>query len=256
MYTTYIEPFMAEHERDIEDFIATLHDRGKTAGLQYLKQGMDWIRVNLLGQAPAPTPPPPTVSYASYAQQLLSRFYGGAPGSGTPSGGSSSAAAGGAAGAGGYGGEQLFGAIASVLQAAAARGSGKDGQREAQQLAESGMLIPPQYSKDERVTYARQAVEGLRVLMQAMEREEAEGDKEDGANLAKSRSETEFDKIEREEVSPERAPKMGDRRTSTGGWMPWNWSPKPEAPNKKDEGEDSGVDVPAEGKSSGIDIGH
>jgi hypothetical protein len=100
-------------------------------------------------------------------------------------------------------------------------------------------------------------MESLRVLTQAFEREEQEAQKGgDGAVLAKTKSETEFDKIERDEVSPERA--AAKRSTSSGNWMPWAWGAKPDdaASEKKHEDEDSAVDVPAQGKSSGIDLGH
>jgi receptor expression-enhancing protein 1/2/3/4 len=260
IYHLYIEPFLAEHETDIEDFITTAHDRGKAAGLQYLKQAIDWIRVNVLGQEPTPpqSQQPPAASYTSYAQQLLSRFYGSAP----PAASSSSTAAyagtsapGAIAGSAIYSAE-LFGTIASALQSAR---NGRAGDTTARNLAESGNLIPPQYSGSsaDRVKYAKQARESLTVLMKAFEREENDAERDDTISLSKSRSETEFDKIEREEVSPERAAKMAARRSSSsGGWMPWSWGGKPDDSGKKDEGDDSVADIPAEGKSSGIDLGH
>ena len=259
IYSSYIEPFLAEHETDIEDFITNTHDRGKDIGRQYLKQGVDWIRVNILGQEPTPPPQqPPAASYVSYAQQLLSRFYGSAPSASSSSSATyTGASAPGAAAGAAIHSAELFGTISSVLQTAR---NGRAGDSTARNLAESGNLIPPQYSGSnyDRAKYAKQARESLGVLLKAFEREEHEAERDETNSLSKSRSETEFDKIEREEVSPERTGNMAARRTSSsGGWMPWSWGAKPDdVVGKKDEGEGSVIDVPAEGKSSGIDLGH
>jgi hypothetical protein len=123
-------------------------------------------------------------------------------------------------------------------------------------------LIPRELSSTEdRLSYIRQAREGLQVLLKAFDREEgdlAEESKEYGDRLAKSRSEGDFDKIERSEASPDRSAgkPRGPERTVSGGWMPWNWSSKEAdrvGAEKKDEGPVE--DVPAVAKSSGVDLG-
>jgi len=101
--------------------------------------------------------------------------------------------------------------------------------------------------------------------MQAFAREEGDIARQGTASLGsglsmnKSRSETDFDKIDRSEASHDAgqggvAPPAARRMNSSGGWMPWNWGGKGQydGSEKKDEGPVE--DVPAQGKSSGVDL--
>jgi hypothetical protein len=241
VYNTYIQPWIAAYETEIDDLISQTHDRAKSAGLQYLKQAVEWVRVNVLGQRPHP-PTPPQSQYGSYAQTLLSRFY------------STSSTTGGAGTA--PGGNDFYSAVLSALQNATA-GSSAAKHSLVEDLSASGTLIPRELSNtQDRLTYIRQAREGLRVLLQAFDREEGDlSEERSSEGLAKSRSEGDFDKIERSEVSPSRGGKPAPQRTTSGSWMPWNWGGKeadPVGAEKKEEG--PVVDVPAVGSSSGVDL--
>jgi len=219
--------------------------------LQYLRQGIDWVRVNILGQEPQPTPPPQNVSYTTYAQQLLARFYGQPP--------SGNAAIPTTGGVQGSAAESLGHAVSSLLQSLGTTGGTSRSSPSAQNLADSTSIIPPQFNQTptDRLNYVRQTQESLRVLLQVFAHEEGELERgEDNVGLSKSRSETEFDKIERDEVGSER--ETVRRTTSSGSWMPWAWNAKTDAAaaSKKDDGDDGGIDVSTQGKSSGIDLGH
>lgn len=120
-------------------------------------------------------------------------------------------------------------------------------------------IIPPQFNQTptDRLNYVRQTQESLRVLLQLFAREEGELERsEDDVGLSKSRSETEFDKIERDEVGSER--ETVKRTTSSGSWIPWRYAKAdPAAASKKDDGDDdAGVHLAPEAKSTGIDLGH
>jgi receptor expression-enhancing protein 1/2/3/4 len=243
VYNTYIYPFIADHELQIEDFISDTHDRVKAAGYQYFHQIQDWIRVQLLGQEPRPAPPQQS-PYQSYAQQLLSRFYS------TSSTGTAGVP---------HTQNDLYSAVFSALQGAtASRAVSTEATAALDNLSGSGHLIPPALSNPEdRLSYIRRAREGLGALMQAFDREEGDiaAAERAGEPLSKSRSEADFDRIERDEVSPDRS-KSSAQRTPSGSWMPWNWSAKgPDAAGvaKKDEGPATD-DVLAEGRSTGLNL--
>jgi len=249
LYREHIDPFLREHERSIDDFITSAHDRAKSAGLSYLKQAIEWAKVNVLGMAPhAPSPPPSR--HASYAQTLMSRFN-------MPSARADT---------------DFYGLVTQALSGA----TGSFGTREAQaeELSASGTLIPPGLNDDERLSYLATNRNRLMVLLQAFDREqgnlmeEREGDR-GYAPLAKSRSEAEFDRIEREEVvrdSSGSRPPSGYRTVSgqQGGWMPWNWQgKKPVEPEDLAYGKlhtrrrSSGSyeeDTRPQGRSSGYDL--
>jgi len=124
-------------------------------------------------------------------------------------------------------------------------------------LTASGNLIPSSLnSAEDRLSYIRQAREGLGALLRAYEREETDiAAGKSGDTLSKSRSETDFDKIERSEVSPDGS-KLGAKRTQSGGWIPWAWGAKGEdqaAAAKKDDGPEH-EDTSPEAKSTGINL--
>ena len=72
LYQTYIHPFLAHYEHDIDVFITDAHEKARKAGWEYLKQAVEWVRQNLLGQQPREQPP--VKQGGTYAQNLLSRF--------------------------------------------------------------------------------------------------------------------------------------------------------------------------------------
>ncbi|OCL11463.1 hypothetical protein AOQ84DRAFT_361486 [Glonium stellatum] len=230
IYREHIDPFLAQHEGEIDAFITNAHDRGKAAGLSYLKQAIEWTKVNILGMPPHPPSPPPSRN-VSYAQSLFSRFN-------MPSA---------------RGDTDFYGLVTQALSGA----TGAYGSREAQveNLSASGTLIPPGIEgNEERLSYLATQRQRLMVLLQAFDREQVnlmdERGESRGEGLAKSRSEAEFDRIEREEVEKERG--MGSRTHSqqSPGWMPWNWSGK----SKPVEPEDLAYGD-THGRSSGFDLG-
>ncbi|KAK8199851.1 TB2/DP1, HVA22 family-domain-containing protein [Phyllosticta capitalensis] len=234
LYTTYVHPFLAEHEAEIDRFISEAHDNAKRAGFNYLKQAIEFLKVNVLGLPPRePTPPPSRAGAAgaaagSYAQNLFSRFNLPAAGQGL------------AAPAGDF-----YGLVAGALQGAAAwqkTGSGGGARGEGPEA-----LIPEEVSRsspEERLSYISSRKDQLRMLMQAFDREadhlsstrsssenRTPGEfRESGEGfLSKSKSELEFDRVEYDEALGEdhhhgqqHGNKMG-QRTASGGWMPWQW---------------------------------
>jgi hypothetical protein len=184
-----------------------------------------------------PTPPPPP-SYGSYAQQLLARFYS-----------TSSTGTGGSAPSAPAAGTDLYSTMLSTLRLSSLGGASGLGGHAAQNLIPRDISSPA-----DRLRYARQAQDGLRTLMAAFAKEEGGLMSEtDGGGLTKTRSEADFDRIERDEASPDRSKA---RSASGGGWMPWAWSPgQPTAEDgqKKDEGPVE--EVPAVGRSSGVESG-
>lgn len=83
IYQTHIDPWLEANEGQIEDFIASAHERLKAAGLAYLKQAIEYVKTQVLGMPPSP-PEPAAASYGvgaggaqsaqSYTQSLLARF--------------------------------------------------------------------------------------------------------------------------------------------------------------------------------------
>lgn len=192
--------------------------------MDYLKKAIAWVKVTILNQQPQPPSPTPASSQ-TYAQQLLARFN-------VPSAGMPAAAAAG----------DLYGLLSSAL--AGVTGSGVSRDRAAEDLSASGTLIPKELEgKDDaaKMQYVSATRESLRVLLQAFDKEaftlaSGEGSSKTvgketppKADLSKSKSETDFDKIDKDEVAvgtgvPEagKVPE-GQQRTASGGWMPWNW---------------------------------
>jgi receptor expression-enhancing protein 1/2/3/4 len=244
VYTTYVEPYLYQYESEIEDFISNTHEQLKAMGLGIFKQAIDWVRVNVLNQQPRPATPPSAAGYQTYAQSLLSRFYstsatGAAPTSTAPVG------------------NEFYNSVFSAVQSAAGGFGASRSTNRSMDLGSSGPLVPPElHTPADRLNYVRNARQGLAALMQAYDREETDLAHGEGSNLSKSRSETEFDKIDREEASPPRIPLQ--TRTSSG-WMPWQWGGGAHVDavgaSKKDLDEPPAYDGPTEAKSSGTDAG-
>ncbi|KAF2464709.1 uncharacterized protein BDR25DRAFT_271326 [Lindgomyces ingoldianus] len=241
LYTEYIDPFLYHHEREIDDFITDAHDRARSAGLAYLQQGIEWVKVNALGFAPRQPSPPPSRG-ASYAQTFMSRFN-------MPSARPDT---------------DLYSLVTQALSGASALYAGNR-EAQAEELNRSSTLIPDSIrNNDDRLKHVAAQRERLAALMSAFDREHAniksqrEGGSRyyEGGGLSKSRSEAEFDRIERDEASNPpypTTPPAFDRRTSQGGWMPWNWRA-----GQRPEEEDPlayGRDNASQGRSTGFDLG-
>lgn len=239
LYQEYLEPFLYHHEREIDDFITDAHEKARSAGLAYAEMGIEWVKVNVLGFAPKKPAPPPRAGQ-TYAQDFMSRFtVPGARG----------------------GGDNLTNLVSQALSGASALYAGTQGvgggatSAQAAELSRSAAPLVPDNirNNDDRLHYVASQRERLTSLLQAFDREQdnLRTQRESGsryhdntssgglgAGLAKSRSEAEFDRIERDEIGgspglhggmdnrppyPLTPPVPLDRRTSSGSWMPWNW---------------------------------
>lgn len=214
IYQSYIHPFLAHHESEIDVFITNAHDRAKAAGLQYLKRAIDFIKQNVLGMQAQHAPPPSKGE--TYAQNLLSRFN-------LPS-----ARQGLAAPAGDF-----YGLLSAAIGQVGAGGSSRDTQVE--DISRSGTLIPKDITDNaEKMTFLAAQRERLRMLLTVLDKEASDLSNEEmiqedvnrrlgeglqDESLKKSRSEADFDTIDdKEDLGSEKVGKI-----AAGGWMPWNW---------------------------------
>lgn len=158
IYQEYIHPFLEEHERQIDRMISDGHTKIKAAGGDLVKQGWEYVRVQVLGQeAKAPSPQPSrNVSYSSY---LMERFA-------MPS------ARQGLSGLGVGGANEIFSLLGKVVQQSTYPDS-TSRTAQADDLAQSGTLIPPSLSEAERTDFISTQRERLATLLQAFDREAA-----------------------------------------------------------------------------------
>ncbi|EEP77328.1 conserved hypothetical protein [Uncinocarpus reesii 1704] len=201
LYLEYVDPFLLQYERQIEEFIGEAHERAKAAGLNYIYQAIDLIREKILGLPPvrnaeaAPPPPSAASGPAAYAQSLFSRFNLPA-GPGTNLAGPAS---------------DLYSLLSSAVTAVTSTGK-RDVQ--AEELSAAGLLPRDlaSASKSERVDYIVSQKEKLRILFSALDREHrnlgsdgredddlAYGTSYDGG-LRKNRSENSFENIDHEDL--------------------------------------------------------
>ena len=250
LYQEHVHPFLLHHETEIDEFIGEAHEKLKKAGLSYAKYAVEWVKVHMLGQPPKP-PTPPVSRNVSYAQQLFSQFN-------LPT-----ARQGLAAPAGDF-----YGLLASALQYTTSAGQSREDQ--AQELSRSGTLIPKDLSSNaERMSYVSAQRERLGVLMSAFDREaynlstappDAPPRDGPGVDLSKSRSETDFFKVEKEYAEGGSSP-QGQQKEGQGGWMPWNWAGSRQGTASsaaewvRDRAEEVMEERGSRGKSSGYDSG-
>ncbi|KAL7898090.1 TB2/DP1, HVA22 family domain-containing protein [Trichoderma sp. SZMC 28014] len=232
LYETYIHPFLRENESQIDEFIASAHERLKAAGIDYFRKAIDYLRVNVLGMPPSEPEPPAPPAYQSYTQSLLARFN--IPAAARPAAPSNV-------------GSDLFGLLAGAV--AAATGSG------ARNEVGAASVVPSHIQdSNERMTFIASQRDRLNVLLTALDREAAQLQR-DGqtqsrsrsrhmdsdedvtqrppsglsgwSGLSKSRSETDFEKIDAESGAEDES---NLRRRHAGGddaggsWMSWGRS--------------------------------
>lgn len=256
LYQAYMEPFLYHHEREIDEFITQSHDRARSAGMIYVEMGIEWVKVNVLGFA-ARKPESPRPAGQTYAQNLMGRFQ-------MPSA---------------RGSNDLYGLVNQALSGASAiYGAGNKDAQAADLSRGAANLVPDSIrNNDDRLNYVTSQRQRLETLLQAFDREQdnirsqqtvgsryhdnGSSSSLSGGGLSRNRSEAEFDRIERDELSsgserppyPLTPPALG-RRTSSG-WMPWNWQQK-----QQQESEDPLAygKVPGEerrARASGFDLG-
>ncbi|KAE8144579.1 TB2/DP1, HVA22 family-domain-containing protein [Aspergillus avenaceus] len=186
LYRTHVDPFLAQHEQEIEEFIGRSHERAKALGLQYFYQALDWVRENVFHlPAQAAAPPSPSNGPASYAQSLLSRFN--IPTAGAPAGASAPAQ-----------NTDWLSAIGSAVSSMTS--TGKTPEARAEELSSSNSFLPRELagmSRDEKAKYLSNQQEMLEVLRNALAKEQ---NTLDGNGLRKNRSDNSFDHIDPEDI--------------------------------------------------------
>ncbi|KAH0492942.1 hypothetical protein TgHK011_007868 [Trichoderma gracile] len=236
LYEQHVHPFLRENEAQIDEFIASAHERLKAAGIDYFRKAIDYLRVNVLGLPPSepePAAPPPS-AYQSYTQSLLARFS--IPAAATPAGAANV-------------GSDLFGLLASAVTAAT---GGSGSRTDAGGYSASSVVPSHIQDSNERMTFIASQRDRLSVLLTALDREAAQLQRNNGqsqsrsrsrhmdsdeevtqrppsglsgwSGLSKSRSETDFEKIDAESGAEDES---NLRRRHAGGgegsgsWMPW-----------------------------------
>ena len=241
IYKEYIHPFLEEHERQIDRMISGGHAKAKEAGLDALKKGVEYVRVQFLGmEAQQPSPQPSrNVSYSTY---LMDRFAMPSARQGLASAGTS----------------DIFNLIGKALQQTTYPDS-TTREAQAEDLADSHTLIPPTLHGEERTDFITTQRERLRTLLQAFD-SEAYNDPafppstttsteprssmprqpssrkpylapNESTYMHKSRSESEFEDLAYEPMpDPDqfrpKAPQRGERPQSSkgsAGWSNWIW---------------------------------
>lgn len=219
IYQTYVDPFLARYEREIDVFIGDMHQQAKAAGLQYLYKAIDFVRENVFGLPPraaAESPAPPSGAGA-YAQNLFARFS-------IPSaalGGQSSS------------GSDIYSLLSSAVTSVTATGKSRDVQ--AEELSASGRLLPRNIassSDSEKARYISSQREVLQTLLSAFDREQKNlGESSDGnddlaygtsyAGLRKNRSDNSFQNIEHEDLG---ASSLGNKSRPEGSGEGAGWA--------------------------------
>jgi TB2/DP1, HVA22 family len=232
LYLSYVEPFIIQHERDIDLFINQTHEKLESMGLGYMNALIDWLREKLLGQS-APGPQPIVTSVGGYAQSLLGRFT--MPAARTYPLGKAS---------------DMYGMLSGVAGAAMGAASASMAGRSRDIFASGApteTLIPDNMqnsSAEEKSSFLAAQRERLGMMMRALDKEQQNLDLaygvpsssrpgSSGSGLSsglktKSRSEQSFERVEYDDfngASGHLPPKQVDvdRRTASGNWMPSSW---------------------------------
>lgn len=188
IYTTYIHPYLEDNESQIEDLIATTHDKMKAAGMAYLKQAIELLRTQVFGMAPSPQAAqaesnniPASERPRSYTQALLDRFQ-------LPAARWLPAGTNAAVGADFY--NFLANAVTAATGASAAPGTGADkdsrsdntsgaasgvGAFPAGDMTASGTLVPPSIRDNaDKMTFLAAQRERLNMVLSSLDREAAQ----------------------------------------------------------------------------------
>lgn len=158
LYVTYVGPFIHDHEHQFEAAIIKTVESGKAAGLLYLQQLIDYVRMQLGFQSLDKMHPQQqqqtSQTTSTYTQGLLSRFYmPNFPGIGVASPTETAA----------NGPGDLMGYIGSTVSALTGRTEGVD--------ADSSSIYPAQMtsaSLEEKLEYIRAEETKLQRLTQAL----------------------------------------------------------------------------------------
>ncbi|KAG6025790.1 hypothetical protein E4U40_002475 [Claviceps sp. LM458 group G5] len=257
LYEDKVHPFLRDNEYAIDEFIASAHHRLKNAGLTYFRRAVDYIKTNLLNFPPTEQRSASAVESASsapqgYTQSLLARFsvptarWSGAAGTGM--------------------GNDFYSLLANAVSATTSAGAGGPGA-----AASSSSVVPPHLrGSAEKMDFITAQRERLNIVLNALDREaqqmQADGSSRSSSNnntpgdgdepsqrppsgmsmfsgLSKSRSETDFEKVEAESGAEDEVTLRRRQASSHKGgvgagvgvgagagqgtgssWMPWGWS--------------------------------
>ncbi|KAF4968894.1 hypothetical protein FZEAL_10329, partial [Fusarium zealandicum] len=157
LYEDFLHPWLEENESQIDDFIASAHDRLAAAGITYLKLAIEQFKTKVLGLPPSEPATPPPEPAQGYTQSLLSRF--------------SVPAARWAGNA--DAGTDFYSLLSSAVAAATNAGGTTAGTRTVGgEASNSGALIPPHLrDSGERMTFISAQRDRLNILLTALDRE-------------------------------------------------------------------------------------
>ncbi|KAI0451327.1 TB2/DP1, HVA22 family-domain-containing protein [Xylaria acuta] len=246
LYEGYLHPYLEENELAIEDFIASAHDRFKTAGIRYLKEAIELIRTRVFNLPPSERQEETRAAAApqGYTQALLARF--------------SVPAARWAANNAGTAGHDFYNLLAGAVNVAAG-GLSTPTRSDA---ATSRTLIPENIGgAQEKITFIAAQRDRLAFMMGALDREAAELQQNEehrrvaeqskkpgsmsldgqepsrppsgysiGSGLSKSRSEVDFERIDTPSGGEDddgslrrRVNNEEDAGAARGGWNLFGW---------------------------------
>lgn len=210
LYQDYVDPFLAHHEREIEELIGRTHERAKALGLQYFYMAIDFIREKVMGLPPQRQPPPPPPGPASYAQSLLSRFNLPTASGATPAAPAAS--------------NDWYSVLSSTLGSMTSAGKSREAREE--ELSASGTLLQRHLQsmsstqKADYISAQRQVLDHLRSTLMREEQTMGRDDHETddlayGGPLKKDHSDNSFDVVDDDDLGSRTS-----RRTSGwGGWL-------------------------------------
>lgn len=236
LYLDYLEPYIVGHETRIDEFIGQAHDRLQQLGLGYINIVVEYLREKVLGQKSPQPQQPQNANYASYAQDLLSRFS--MPGART-----STPTQPGITSAGVYGlVSNLAGAAFSSSQTTLTSSS-RSAAAEASNIPSSLARDIPGGSSAEKSSYIQSQRDRLTSLIRALDSEQqnldlaygsAPGQRApsgSGGLKTKSHSEQSFENVDYDDATHTPAtsssygstpprPVTDARRSTSGNWVP------------------------------------
>lgn len=268
IYLNYLEPYIVDHETRIDNFITDTHDYLQSLGMGYFNTIIEYLRDKVLGQE-SPQQPLAAQGYASYAQDLLSRF--------------AMPAARGPGAAGGAGGiYNMVSGFAGAMAANRPRDATSDAASIPDSLLQDHVRGASTADQSKAISTQR---ERLTAILKALESEQQIIDLAYGSSgklsaagmKTKSKSEQSFETVDYSEASgteEQQRPKKSDRRSTSGGWVPAGvsaWlgggdsgggevhqkksSPSPSSSSKGWSAAKDITEAMSEGRSSGYDRG-
>lgn len=224
IYQSYLRPWLEEHEAQIEDGITRAHDRGKEQFWEYLRSARELVIGTVLGseslkqrkaqeEAQMRAEAERKAQGGSYVQSLLARWS------------SESRAQESMADAKNAGGREptLATKLGSFVSAAASVGL-----EHAQNAASSARGAAQPGDGSHTASSASRISEGLASLTAGL------------SDMKKSRSETDFEKIEPEDApSAETLPGKQHRKNPSGNWSGWLWADKTGGSNTRSDAKES-----------------